>query len=601
MNLQNVRQVLKYYQSYIWSSILIIISSTFFSLLDLLVPYILGQILVVLLDKSTNDFIQTFVEKAADTFHAAPTKEFHLTLLLSGVGVLTIVRSSFQPWLVSWPSGKTALKARRDHLKRASRKILNLPLSFYAESNSGRVTGQIARGVSNYTWAYPKVVSEAIPKLIYVFLVCIYLGFVQKGILLLFMSSFFLVLYIGLKTLKRILAKERLTEEYLETSDSLQSEMISNIKTVKSFSRESEEFERQKQRFDREYTSLVYRGHLSYVKLEALQKLLIDCFSFVILYTVVVLSLKNFVSVGSSVTILAVTRIAYSQLVPLTRLLEIISRLYIPITQFNKFLNIQEDFDEIDLVESVDDTVNHGRKAGKIEFSDVSFDYGSDKTILSNINLTIEPCQTVAFVGHSGAGKSTLFKLLLRYFEPTKGQILVDGVNIKEVDVRSYRQRLAIVHQDVDIFSCSLLDNLLYGNPFASPKQIERVCEIAHLNEFIYALPQGLNTRLGEQGVRLSGGQRQRLGIARALLSDPDILLFDEATSNLDTKSERLIQNSMQTIMGARTTLIIAHRMATVKNADKIVVLSQGNIVEIGCHKELMKNRGVYFTLSSGN
>jgi ATP-binding cassette subfamily B protein len=234
---------------------------------------------------------------------------------------------------------------------------------------------------------------------------------------------------------------------------------------------------------------------------------------------------------------------------------------------------------------------------GEIRFNNVSFGYDPDRLILQNFNLVIQPRETLALVGRSGSGKSTLIKLLFRYFDPTSGTIEIDGQDIRSLNTAAYRRRLAIVHQEVDVFNGTVLDNLRYGNPKTSSADVARACAIARVDEFLETLPQGDRTVVGERGLRLSGGQRQRLGIARALLVNPDVLVFDEATSSLDSESEQAIQRAMHEILGTRTTIAIAHRLSTIREADRIVVLDQGRIAEIGDHASLLKQSGVYSRL----
>jgi ATP-binding cassette, subfamily B, bacterial len=587
------RDIVGYYKAYWQTALFGIAMTSFFETLDLFIPYAIGQLLNLLISQEIDAPLQSLIAATTQLLHLPQSQVGSIAILIGLLFLITVVKSPLQPWLGMWLHWDTALRSRRDGLQRALEKILSLPLEFYDDHNSGRIASRIIRGIDNHSWTYPEIAGRLIPRLVRVLGIFGLLCLIEWKIAVILLVSFIYILSHSLKVLKKLITEEQTVDAYSENIESRNSEIVTNIKTVKAFATEAEELVRQKQRLSREFKILKYKVNRGYVKLNVWQTTFIQLCFFLVLILTLVATFQKQISLGHFVTTLTIVSMAYEELDPISELAELFARRYSSLLRFHEFMHQPVGADAVCLLSFPTFIIPYSFR-GKIEFRELSFGYTSKQPVLQSINLTIEPRQTVAIVGRSGAGKSTLTKLLYRYFEPDSGVILMDNQDICTLDITDYRRRLAIVHQEIDVFNGTLLNNLTYGNPQVSFEHIQEACRIARVDEFVRVLPDGYQTFVGERGVRLSGGQRQRLGIARALLIKPDVLIFDEATSNLDYESERMIRKAMQAVLGTCTTIIIAHRLSSVRKADKIVVLDQGQIVEMGNHNELLKNGGIY-------
>lgn len=234
---------------------------------------------------------------------------------------------------------------------------------------------------------------------------------------------------------------------------------------------------------------------------------------------------------------------------------------------------------------------------GDIEFKNVYFGYKTYNPVLKDVSFSIKQGEMIGIVGHSGVGKSTLINLVMRLYDATSGQVLIDGTDVRDISQNSLRSQVGVVLQETYLFSGTVLDNIRYAKPDASFEEIVNAAKTANCHDFITRMPDGYNTVVGERGYNLSGGERQRIAIARAILHDPKILILDEATASLDTQTEKQIQDALDRLIKGRTTIAIAHRLSTLANADRLIVLKKGRVAEIGTHTELLQSKGVYYEL----
>ena len=466
-----------------------------------------------------------------------------------------------------------------------------LDVDFHLDRRTGGVARDIDRGTHGISFIMRFMVFNIIPTLIEISLV-IGILLSNYGSAFGIITSLSIAVYITFSVTATNWRNKfvRATNEADSNSNTRAIDSLLNYETVKYFTNEDHE----SKRYDADlavWETAKQNNRLSLFALNSGQALIISTAITALLYLAVDKVAANEITVGDFVLINAFMMQLF---LPLNFLGFIYREIRVAL------INIEKMFGILAREPSVKDSRNAVQLESAdvpIEFKDVKFAYNEERSILKGISFTIRPKQTVAIVGTSGAGKSTIVKLLLRFYDPTGGSISIGEQTINSVTQKSLRQNIGIVPQDTVLFNDSILENVRYGNPNASDEEVLLAIQMAHLDQFIESLPKGTETLVGERGLKLSGGEKQRVAIARALLKRPPIMIFDEATSSLDSRSEAAILSAIDEIASNYTSLVIAHRLSTIVNADKIIVLDKGEIAESGNHETLLEADGIYADL----
>ena len=469
------------------------------------------------------------------------------------------------------------------------RKLQQLSISFHKEMQSGKIQSKVMRDVEAVEALSSQIFNTILDVLLSMSVTIAVV--VSKNILVFFI--FLVTIPVAVLTVlpfkKSMRKQNHLFRKEMESTSSKVMDMVEMVPITRAHALENDEIEK----LTDQVTNVAERGY----KLDMIQSLfgsvswvIFNAFQVLCLVCSIILAVNNQIDIGD----ISLYQTYFTSLV--VKVSGIVALLPIITKGTESVHSIGEILSSYD-IEDYKGKQKLSSLKGEYEFCNIDFHYADDnRLVLDNLNLKINPGETIALVGESGSGKTTIVNMAIGFFKPTKGDLFIDGKNSKDLDMQSYRHHIAVVPQNTILFSGTIRDNITYGRTNVSEEEIMQAVEAANLKQVILKLPNGLDTSIGEHGDKLSGGQRQRISIARAIIRKPDVIIFDEATSALDTVSEAEIQHAINNLTKDKTTFIVAHRLSTIRNADKIAVMRDGKCVEFGTYKELMAKKGDFYT-----
>lgn len=569
-----IKKFFSYYQPYAALFLSVLACTFFVSLLTLVFPLLVRYV--------TKDVLEGDLSTALSEVY-----------WIGGLMLVLAAIQNFGNYYVDYKGHEVGARMESDMRRELFVHMQKLSFSFYDQEKTGQLMSRITNDLLLLSELYhhgPEDYMKYLVRLIGAFVILFSINApltIAVFCFLPFLAVF--SLYFNKKLNKALLRnKERIGDVNAQVEDSL-----SGIRVVKSFANEHVEIEK----FNRENDRFLDSRKKTY-KAEAYFFNGVQTFLQLITITVIILGSASIVNSTFALADL-ITFLLYIgfMIEPIQRLTHMSTQFQEGITGFQRFLEI---LNVKPAIENKPNAITLHKVRGEIEFRRVAFRYEDHlENVVANLSLHVQPGEYVALVGPSGAGKTTLCSLIPRFYEATDGEILLDGINVRDIDIPSLRNNIGFVQQDVYLFAGTVMENIRYGNPSASDEELIAAAKRANAHDFIMGLPDGYHSEIGQRGVKLSGGQKQRLSIARVFLKNPPVLILDEATSALDNESESIVKESLESLATGRTTIVIAHRLSTIRNAQRILVLTENGIVEQGTHEALLARDGVYAQLYS--
>ena len=503
--------------------------------------------------------------------------------------ILAVIRAILN-YIIDYWGHMVGTRMERDMRRDLFKHLQTLSFDYFDNVKTGHIMSRIVndlREISELAHHGPEDVFTSLVMLIGSFII---LNIIEWRLTLIIYSFLPLLIWYAIFKRKKMTSAFRSVRKRIANVNAQLENSISGIRVAKSFTNEEYEIEK----FDEGNREFNNSREFAY---KAMAEFFAGIFFLSNILNIVTLSVggffvyRGYINIGDLVAYLLYINFF---LQPIRKLTNFTQQFQDGMTGFERFVEIMKVKPSI---VDKEDAVTLKEIKGKIEFKNVAFKYSEEKFVLSNINLAIMPGETMALVGPSGGGKTTLCQLIPRFYEVNDGEILVDGINIKDIKIKSLRENIGVVQQDIFLFTGTIKENILYGKADAEDAEVVKAAKDASIHDFIMSLPEGYDSYVGEKGIKLSGGQKQRISLARAFLKNPAILILDEATSALDSEAEIIIQQALEKLTVGRTVLVIAHRLSTIKNANQIVVLTDEGIKEKGNHDELIARNGLYTKL----